>query len=148
MYSISNHSAIEWIARGKSFYLADSALQNDYERTRFHVLPNRLQRGVTETQTQIPFSQNTHGIAYYFWNSKSIAVLDRKQPVPPLPIDYLVVSNNALLLRDTSVLRPNIKIILDGTNSSYYIARWKLAQQNKPWQVHAVANDGAFVLSD
>jgi competence protein ComEC len=148
VYSISNHSAIEWIARGKSFYLADSALQNDYERTRFHVLPNRLQRGVTETQTQIPFSQNTHGIAYYFWNSKSIAVLDRKQPVPPLPIDYLVVSNNALLLRDTSVLRPNIKIILDGTNSSYYIARWKLAQQNKPWQVHAVANDGAFVLSD
>lgn len=148
VYSISNHSAMEWIANGKSYYRADSGLLNDYDRTRFHVLPNRLQHGVTETQTKIPFSQNTHGIAYYYWNRKSIAVLDRKQPVPPLPIDYLVVSNHSLSLNDTSLLKPNTKIILDGTNNSHYIARWKRAQQNKPWQVHAVANDGAFVLSD
>lgn len=146
VYSISNHSAMEWITNGKSYYYADSALLTDYERTRFHVMPNRLQHGVKETHTEIPFRQNTKGISLYSWNNTSIAVLDGSQTLPPLPIDYLVVSNQSLSLKDTASVKPDTKIILDGTNGSRYIARWKQAQQNKAWRVHAVADDGAFIV--
>ncbi len=147
VYSISNHTAMEWIMNGKSYYYADTALLNDYERTRFHILPNRLQHGVKETHSKIPFYQNAKGIPLYLWNNTCIAVLNKRaQPLPPLPIDYLVVSNQSLSLKDTTFLKPQTKIILDGTNGSHYIARWKSAQQNKAWQVHAVADDGAFVV--
>lgn len=148
VYSISNHSAMEWIINGKSYYAADSALLNDYERTRFHVLPNRLQHGIKETQTEIPFTKLIKDIPFYAWNNTNIAVVSkRSQSIPALPVDYTVVSNQALSLKDTTDIKANTKIILDGTNSSYYIARWKSAQQNKPWQVHAVVDEGAFVLS-
>lgn len=147
VYSISNHTAMEWIMNGKSYYYADSALLNDYEQTRFHILPNRLQHGVKETHSKIPFYQNAKGIPLYLWNNTRIAVLNKRaQPLPPVPIDYLVVSNQSLSLKDTTFLKPQTKIILDGTNGSHYIARWKSAQQNKAWQVHAVADDGAFVV--
>lgn len=148
VYSISNHSAMEWITNGQSYYYADSTLLTDYERTRFHVLPNRLQHGVKETHTEIPFQQNAKGIQLYSWNNTSIAVLAQSQSLPSLPIDYLVVSNQSLSLKDTARVKPQTKIILDGTNGSHYIARWKSAQQNKPWRVHSVADEGAFVLSN
>jgi competence protein ComEC len=149
VYSISNHSAMEWIMNGKSYYCADSALLNDYERTRFHVLPNRLQHGVKETFIEIPFVEHVNDAQLYLWNNKSIAILDKpRQTLPAIPVDYLIVGNHSLSLQDTSTLPPTIKIILDGTNSSRYIAQWKSAQQNKPWQVHAVIDDGAFVLNN
>ncbi|MCW5911157.1 MAG: ComEC family competence protein [Cyclobacteriaceae bacterium] len=149
VYSISNHSAMEWIANGKSYYRADSVLRNDYERTRFHIVPNRLQHGVKVTQAEIPFERVHNSVSFFAWNKKSIAVLDkRNQPLPRVPVDYLVVSNHALQLKDTAYLQPGTKIILDGTNSSRYIARWKSARVNQSWQVHAVADEGAFILQD
>ncbi|HNR74390.1 MAG TPA: ComEC/Rec2 family competence protein [Cyclobacteriaceae bacterium] len=149
VYSVSNHTAMEWISQGKSYYRADSALLQDTERTRFHILPNRLQHGVKETHQQIPFEKIYSGYPLYRWQNQTIAVMDKRgQPIPSIPIDYLVISNHALSLRDTVHLPATTKLILDGTNSSYYIARWKQAQQNKPWQVHAVADEGAFVLNN
>jgi len=148
VYSVSNHTAIEWISNGKSYYHADSALLVDTERTRFHILPNRLQHGVKETLYEIPFEKNYSGYQFYNWHNHTIALMDKRtQLLPPVPVDYLVISHQALSLRDTSKVTAS-KIILDGTNSSLYIARWKLAQQNKPWQVHAVSSDGAFILNN
>ncbi|HRG10524.1 MAG TPA: ComEC/Rec2 family competence protein, partial [Cyclobacteriaceae bacterium] len=148
VYSVSNHTAMEWISNGKSYYVADSSLLQDAERTRFHILPNRLQHGVKETLQEIPFEQNYVGYQFYNWRDYTIAVLDKRGQPPPVPVDYLIVSHQSLSLRDTSKLLAISKIILDGTNSSPYIARWKLAQQNKPWQVHAVSDDGAFILNN
>ncbi len=148
VYSVSNHTAMEWISNGKSYYVADSSLLQDAERTRFHILPNRLQHGVKETLQEIPFEQNYVGYQFYNWRDYTIAVLDKRGQPPPVPVNYLIVSHQSLSLRDTSKLLATSKIILDGTNSSPYIARWKLAQQNKPWQVHAVSDDGAFILNN
>jgi competence protein ComEC len=149
VYSVSNHTAMEWISNGKSYYRADSSLLQDAERTRFHILPNRLQHGVKETLQKIPFEKSYAGYPFYQWHDNTIALLNKRgQPLPPVPLDYLIISNQALSLRDTSKLLATSKIILDGTNSSPYIARWKLAQQNKQWQVHAVSDEGAFILNN
>jgi competence protein ComEC len=148
VYSISNHSAMEWISNGKSYYCADSTLLKDAERTRFHILPNRLQHGVKETLYHIPFKRNIAGYQFYTWNKHTIVLMDKHAQPPPVPVDYLIVSHQALSLGDTSKLMATSKIILDGTNSSLYIARWKLAQQNQPWQVHAVSDEGAFILNN
>ncbi|MBX2898170.1 MAG: ComEC family competence protein [Cyclobacteriaceae bacterium] len=149
VYSISNHSAVEWITRGKSYFRADSVLLQDFERTRFHILPNRLQLGVTTTTTEVPFQRAGIGILFYQWAEKRIAVVEKRQSLQvSLPADYLIISHNALSLKDTSQLRFVSQIILDGTNSSQYIGRWKAAQQNKPWQVHATPHDGAFIIRD
>ncbi|MBX2896784.1 MAG: ComEC/Rec2 family competence protein [Cyclobacteriaceae bacterium] len=148
VYSISNHTAMEWISNGKSYYRADSVLLQDAERTRFHILPNRLQQGVKKTLYEVPFEKSHSGYSFFQWYNHTIAVLDKRGQPPPVAVDYLIVSHQALSVRDTSKLAVTSKIILDGTNSSQYIARWKLAQQNKPWQVHAVSDDGAFVLKN
>lgn len=148
VYSVSNHRAMEWISNGKSYYVADSSLLQDAERTRFHILPNRLQHGVKETLHEIPFEKNYAGYQFYKWQNYTIALLDKRGQPPPVPVDYLIVSHQSLSLRDTSKLLATSKIILDGTNSSPYIARWKLAKQNKPWQIHAVSDDGAFILNN
>lgn len=147
VYSISGHSAMEWIDSGVSYFKADSALQSDEERMRFHIRPNRLQRGVTAIRTTIPFAQQLpQNIEAYYWQGNRVVFIQNKEARLPVSgeIDYLVVGKNSIPPQAIDNLSVR-KIILDGSNSRGYVNSWrKIIDEDK---LHSVLDDGAFVLT-
>jgi len=149
VYSVSGHSAMEWIDRGVSYFNADSTLQFDEERIRFHIRPNRLQHGVSAVNTEIPFAKDINGLMAYLWNNKKIVfVANRDLQLPQsAEIDYLVVAQNSIPVPDRLKDIPAKKIILDGSNSRSYINKWKRLAEANTEQLHSVLDDGAFTLT-
>lgn len=147
VYSVSGYSALEWIDRGISYFKADSALYNDEERMRFHIRPNRLQRGVIAINTEIPFRQELpHNLEAFYWKGNKIIVAQNKEAQLPVlgEIDYLVVGRNSLSPKAIERLSVR-KIILDGSNSRSFINRWRKVVDKE--KLHAVLDEGAFVLT-
>lgn len=148
VYSVSGHSAMEWIRRGVSYFNADTALVANEDRMRFHIRPNRLQHSVNIVHTQIPFKRVvSDGLTLYSWQNTQIAVVDKKIKLPTVAnFGYLVISRNAVT--DPKQLRTfGVKqIILDGSNSRNYEQRWQAWASEYSLPVHAVVNQGAFVL--
>lgn len=149
VYSVSGHSAMEWIDSGVSYFNADSTLQNDEERIRFHIRPNRLQRGVSTINTVIPFSKGIQGLEVYSWNKNKIVFAKNKgQQLPQsAEIDYLVVAKNSIPIPHRLEDIPAKKIILDGSNSRSYINKWKQVAGTNTDRLHAVLEEGAFTLT-
>lgn len=151
VYSVNGFSAMEWIDDGQSFFLGDSALMHDQERMRFHIRPNRLNSGVTMIHTQLPFLKALdERVRITQWKGNSIAFIERKNySLPELAeIDYLVVGKNSIQIR--KLVNPlNVKkVILDGSNSRWYMNQWKEFCDKKNISFHAVLDQGAFVLTE
>lgn len=147
VYSISGHSAMEWIDSGVSYFKADSALQSDEERMRFHIRPNRLQRGVIAVNKEIPFKQKLpQNLETFYWQGNRIIFVQNREAQLPASgeIDYLVVGRNSIspqAIKNLSVRQ----IILDGSNSRGYINRWRKVIDKE--RLYAVLDEGAFVLT-
>ncbi|MDZ7646198.1 MAG: hypothetical protein U5K54_02875 [Cytophagales bacterium] len=120
IYSVSGHSAIEWMDGGASYFRSDSLLPQDKERIRFHIRPNRLKHGVKSVNTAIPFGREiTQNIEFYLWQKNKILFVSNKNAQLPqnAKIDYLVVAKNSIPV-NTEIDRLGVKkLILDGSNS-------------------------------
>ena len=151
VYSVNGFSAMEWMSHGQSYFLADSALAKDQERIRFHIKPNRLNSGISKVHLLLPFrSEVTKGVSLFSWNGSSLAFVQHKNySLPGLAeIDYLVVGKNSVDINKLSKHVKVKKVILDGSNSRWYLNRWKEVAKQKNISVHSVLEDGAFVLTD
>jgi competence protein ComEC len=151
VYSVNGFSAMEWMSHGQSYFLADSALSKDQERIRFHIKPNRLNSGISKVHLLLPFQTEVlSGVSLFHWNGNSVAFVQHKNYSLPevAEIDYLVIGKNSV---DTNKLSAGMKVkkvILDGSNSFWYVNRWKKIADVKNISVHTVLEDGAFVLTD
>jgi hypothetical protein len=147
VYSVSGYSAMEWIDNGVSYFKADSALQQDEERMRFHIRPNRLQRGVSAISSKIPFAHEwSHKAEAYYWQGHQIIFIQNRAARLPVSaeIDYLVVGQNSVPTKAIENLTVR-KVILDGSNSRSYIDQWrKVLEEDK---LHVVLDEGAFTLT-
>ncbi len=151
VYSVNGFSAMEWMSHGQSYFLADSALAKDQERIRFHIKPYRLNSGISKVHLLLPFrSEVTKGVSLFSWNGSSLAFVQHKNySLPELAeIDYLVVGKNSVDINKLSKHVKVKKVILDGSNSRWYLNRWKEVAKQKNISVHSVLEDGAFVLTD
>jgi competence protein ComEC len=150
VYSVSGHSAMEWIDRGVSYFNADSILQYDEERIRFHIRPNRLQHGVSVVNTEIPFAKDIKGLKAYLWNkNKIVFAADKNTQLPQsAEIDYLVVAQNSVPVPEQLEDIPARKVVLDGSNSRNYINKWKQLVGTETDRLHAVLDEGAFTLTN
>jgi len=151
VYSVTGFSAMEWIDDGQSYFMADSALIQDQERMRFHIRPNRLNSGVSMIHSQSPFQTELEkGVHLSFWKENTIAFIDRKHDLLPefAKIDYLVIGKNSINANKSGNHLNVKKVILDGSNSPWFIHQWKkyCAEQNISF--HAVSEEGAFVLTE
>ncbi len=151
VYSVNGFSAMEWIDNGQSYFMGDSALLHDQERMRFHIRPNHLNSGVEMVYTNLPFKKELQkGVSVSHWNGNSIAFIQHKNySLPELAeMDYLVVAKNSI--NTNKLVNPlNVKkVILDGSNSSWYIKQWKEFCAKKNISLHTVLEDGAFVLTE
>ncbi len=150
VYSINGYSAMEWIDHGISYFFADSALMLDSEKVRFHIQPNRLNGGVTIVQDYVPFQiELERGVHVIRWNGSSMAFIQRKNYTLPelAEIDYLVVGKNAI---NASHLPDHLNVknvILDGSNSLWYVEQWRTIARKQNIAFHAVVSEGAFILT-
>jgi competence protein ComEC len=151
VYSVNGFSAMEWIDNGQSYFLGDSTLAKDQDRIRFHIRPNRLNSGVAETHSQFPFQKEIeNGVRVAQWNGNAIAFIEHKNySLSELAeIDYLVIGKNSV--RTSKIDKPlNVKkVILDGSNSRWYINQWKAICEKQNISFHPVLDEGAFVLTE
>jgi len=146
VYSINKHQAIEFIDRGRSYFVCDSSLQNDEERIRFHIQPNRLMHGVYQVEDEIPFSLEKNGINYFQWNGNKIAWLNDWENKTPLNgnFDLLIVSKNSLNKKAFSHLKAN-QIVFDGSNSKTFVNRALTLVEKQNIPTHSVLINGAFL---
>ncbi len=147
VYSVNGHHALEYVDSGRSYFVTDSALQNDKERIRFHIQPNRLAHGVTKIQFQIPSQQEVNGISYFRINQKTIGWISSKGAKLPLngSTDYLLVSNNSLSRNSINTLHTNT-VIFDGSNSRYYVQALMEEAGKRNIEIYSTAEHGAYIF--
>ena len=146
-YSINNHRAFEYIDQGRSYFLADSALEHDRERIRFHIQPNRLQHGVGEIKSQFPTGHEINGVGYFRLNNKTIGWLKNKKAKLPknASIDHFLVSNNSLNNELIKKIKAN-HIIFDGSNSRGPMKYFEGRAAEKQLSTYLVMDSGAFIF--
>ncbi|MFZ5970685.1 MAG: ComEC/Rec2 family competence protein [Bacteroidota bacterium] len=147
VYRVAGHTAIDFVERGKSVFYADSLLQNDAERIRFHIRPNRLRSGVDNVVSLNPDVAKRKGYWLHSFHGQSfLAITDRDAELPDsFSVDWLIVSNNSVSSLQTLQQRANCKqLILDSSNSWYIANKLKREAEALGWKVHSVLNDGAF----
>jgi competence protein ComEC len=150
VYSISGHSAIEWIDKGHSYFVADNSLLGDNDRIRFHVRPNRLNSGVIDYNNNIPFRiELGNGNSLFRWKDKTILFCkDENNKLNNLgKVDYLIIANNSFEPNQLIKIYAN-KVILDGTNSLSYINTWKKMAIVENIDLYSVLDEGAFILKN
>lgn len=151
VYSVNGFSAMEWIDRGQSYFIGDSALVEDQERILFHIRPNRLNSGVTMIHFQLPFQKELkNGVHVAQWRGNSIAFIqDKNYSLPELnEIDYLVIGKNSVRTNKSGNSLKVKKVILDGSNSRWFVNQWKEFCAKENISFHAVLDHGAFVLTE
>lgn len=149
VYSVTGYSALEFIDGGVSYARLDSGLASQEERVRFHIRPNRLNRGVHNTHTEIPFGKSVaNGFQLFSWHSTRIGLVQADLALlVTAELDYLIIGRNAIRNPAQLVGMKAKKIILDGSNSRSYVARWKRWADEYGMEVHPVTESGAFMLT-
>lgn len=147
VYRIRGHTAIDLIDCGRVTFLADSTLKADTRTMRYHVMPHRIISGV-QREDSVGHMHVFEGGRIIMWNGMTLLWLNNEHfVVPPgLHVDYVVVSNNAV--RDLRAILVNIscaKVVLDGSNSFFFVSRFLEDAKLHKLDVHSVLHQGAFV---
>jgi competence protein ComEC len=147
VYRIPGHQAIDLMAVGTTYFVADSALLRDEEKIRFHIRPNRLRKEVKEEV--FPEVENTReaarGCRFIVWEGKAILLIEAKNAViPALSVDLLVISNYAITLRDIQKKIIFEKLIVDSSNSFYFADKLMKEAEQMQINAHSVLHQGYF----
>lgn len=147
IYNIPGHTAIDFMANGKSYFVGDTGIINDKLKTRFHIQPNRITGGVSSVLLDIPIRKQFEGCTMIIWRGKTILQITANEFWIPdkLEVDYLVISNNAI--RDLSSIVGSVKarqIILDSSNSFYKADRIVSESLDQEIKVHSTLHHGAY----
>lgn len=148
VYDVGRHTAIDWIANGHIFPIADSLLRQQPKLVDFHQSAFRLMAGGKKLSHD--------GVALVHRQGYSIAVLDglvvlnltsRKARLPEhLVVDWVVVSNGAL--KSLPDIRERLKfgrLVIDSSNSLYFAEQLMREAQALRIDVWSVQHSGALV---
>lgn len=119
-YNISGHTAVDLMGSGKSYFLADSVLERDTLKIRFHVSPGRLVAGVRNVMPATLLSKKFHGCSVMVWNKQTILHIQGGSFSSPrnLTVDFVIISNSSV--KSMSDLLKTVKareFIIDSSNS-------------------------------
>jgi len=150
IYAVNGHTAMDFISNQQTHFIADSALLNDSEKTRFHIRPNRLIHGIRNVQSDTVLSyRKVKGIYFDLWQHHLIGHINHQASQLPknANVEYLLVSRNALDYRKIEKEQVGM-IILDASNTRNYCNKLiKFAKQNQI-PIHSVLHQGAFILTE
>jgi competence protein ComEC len=153
VYSVPGHGALEWIKASQSYFYSDSVLTNDEDQLRFHIWPSRMLSGVTDSHLIVSdphFIKSLTGFRFFLLGKTTVLWIDQRHYELPQngTADYLIIGNDAVgsleQLQNKISFR---KLILDSSNSRSYASRMVNEAGSKNIKVHAVVNEGAFVVN-
>ncbi|QGW29568.1 ComEC/Rec2 family competence protein [Phnomibacter ginsenosidimutans] len=147
IYNIPQYSGIDIVQGNRSIFVGDTALTQPGFLQNFHLLPTRIRYQFQPWQYRLlTDSSNMSFVA----NGLRISILRQQLNYKQSAIhetDLLIVSGN--VPGNPAKILPHIRcrqIVLDGSNSTYRIARWKSAADSLHLRLHSVAINGAFVV--
>jgi len=147
IYKVSGYTAVDFLDEGKVFCWGDSALIHDASKVKFHLLPNRIMHGADEATGHVPPVKTWKGCTLMAWRGKSFLQITDSDFVLPthMPVDYLIVSHNAI--RDLANVMSKVEakqIVIDSSNKFYLADRLVKQAQQQHWPVYSVWHAGAF----
>ncbi len=128
VYKINGASAMDFISKGRSHFLADSALLYDDEKIRFHIRPNRLINEVKQVEAELitdsPQTQTLTGCRLLQFQGKQVLIIHEKiSQLPALRVDFVVISHNAITFKQLAEQINFEQVVLDSSNSFYFAER-------------------------
>jgi competence protein ComEC len=145
LYRVPHHTALDLIDKGRAYFIADSSLQRKTSAVRFHIQPNRLNRGVDEVEALTKCLSGAYGS--WRWQGRSILMIRHPHAIPLIRMkaDYLIISNNAVKnLSALSHINAS-EIILDSSNSYYFAERLRAQASVAGIRIYSVLHEGAFI---
>ena len=146
-YNIPGHTAVDLIGSGKSYFLADSVLEQDASKIRFHVLPARLAAGVRNVLPGSSLSRKLQGCSVMVWNKQTILqIRDAEFSIPSnLTVDLVIISNGSLKSMNNLVTRVKAKeFIIDSSNSFRNAQRLLEESKSLNINVKSLQHHGAY----
>lgn len=146
VYKVPGFSAVEFIEKGCSYFLADSGLLKAEEKIRFHIRPNRLMHEVknvnTDPQSSAPPEKGFRLVE--FQENRILMIMKPIARLPSIKVDLVIIGHNATSLK---TLKDNInfdEIILDSSNSFYFAEEMLREAKQLDIKVYSVLHNGAF----
>ncbi|MFZ6013466.1 MAG: ComEC/Rec2 family competence protein [Bacteroidota bacterium] len=149
VYKVPGHSAMDFIDKGKAYFLADTSLWRQEKKINYHIRPHRIMTGVSNV-TKMPFVRKVTGGELISWKGKTILMITGRDFQCPgqLSVDFLLVTRNALT--NLSQIKSGLhysKLILDSSNSFYIADKLKAQAAQRHIEVHSVLHQGAFEVN-
>ena len=149
IYNVSRHTAIDFIAADKYFFLGDEEFKTDGALQNFNLKPARISLQVNQSRDTLKSIQHSK-ILWQFY-SKKIMIIDTTLSFASIQnkikVDVLLITKNANvdISNITSSVMPRC-IVFDASNSLWKIAQWKKQCSLLHLPYFTTAEQGAFIL--
>lgn len=147
VYHVPGYSAIDFINRGRTTFLADSVLNVDVHLVRSNITPHRVISGIMKEDFD-PGAYEFQGGKLVVWQGRRLLQLTDEDYIIPegFVVDWLVVGRNAV--KDPGELVEKVQckmIVLDSSNSIFFASRFIEEAKLYKLDVHSVLHKGAFI---
>ena len=149
IYNVSRHTAIDFVAADKYFFLGDEEFETDGALQNFNLKPARISLQVNQSRDTLKSIQHSK-ILWQFY-SKKIMIIDTTLSFASIQnkikVDVLLITKNANvdISNITSSVMPRC-IVFDASNSLWKIAQWKKQCSLLHLPYFTTAEQGAFIL--
>lgn len=144
VYNLPSASAIDIIQGTKNYFIADSVVSNSKSNLQFYIKNNWCNLGLKET---IPITDNLIKIVKV--GTKTLVRITKKEQLlqlPPIKVDYLVLSNNCNVnIAELNASTNFNLLVLDSGNSFLYAAQCISVCEKLNKKYYNVLTSGAFV---
>lgn len=135
IYSIPRGFGFDFFEGNTLYSYVDENILNNPSRLQFHILNNCWSRGISNEYYPINITEK-FGIEFFVRNHKKFAVINHKLKYmkfkSKVKVDYLVLQNNSVWsYENISKLFDYQILVLDGTNSKWYIERFEKTIPNE-----------------
>ena len=149
IYNVSRHTAIDFIAADKYFFLGDEEFKTDAALQNFNLKPARVFLQVNQSRDTLKSIKHSKFLWQFY--GKKIMIIDTALSFASVQnkinVDVLLITKNANVdIADiTSSVMPRC-IVFDASNSLWKIAQWKKQCSLLHLPYFTTAEQGAFIL--
>jgi len=158
VYQVPGHMAMDLVHNRQAFFICDSLLRNDSQKTEFLLKPNRINLGIKDiffvpAEDPSSLSLAGQGIKYpfIFFEGKTIVIIDNqwknRQPGKIISCDLAVFSGKKNI--NPEKLRSQIgfrQVIIDSSVPFYRAEQLMKIFRKEGVPCHSVRQEGAFVM--
>lgn len=168
VYNIQGTPAINFIDSNENLLFTNKKLSIDENKLTFHLKNNWIKDGLEKEkilsvndlskQTSVSLLYKINNTRLFikrnfisFYNKKIVYIDDKSMLEYPVEnkinCDYIILSNNVKVqLNDITKSFVFKEIIIDSSNSTYKTNNWLSEAEQLKIPIHAVANDGAYIV--